>query len=152
MTKLLTIGGEQITTKEAADLVRMLCNDAKQVAGEFHGMERSEKFRINWPNENDFADAEWKNFVEPVRMMYAARLGDPKTPPAEARKMHLALVLQAQMGDGQEADTRLQIAPGTQQFEGDRRENRLTLERFGRTPNLRAALRRGAAKLARTIN
>lgn len=142
---MIDVAGEQITAKEAMSLVRMLCNDAKQIAGEFHGMNRSEKFRINWPDEYRFADANWKTFVEPCRAMYAARLADPKTPPADARKMHLALVLQAMMGAGEETDSRLQIAPNTQAFVGDKAENRKTLEKFGKVPNLRAALMNSVA-------
>ena len=61
---MIVINGEQITKDEAMKLVRMLCNDAKKMAGEFHGMNRSEKFRINWPNEYRFADANWKSFIE----------------------------------------------------------------------------------------
>ena len=145
----IEINGEQISTKEAAELVRMLCEDAKQFAGEFYGMERSEKFRANWPSEYDFADANWKTFVEPTRMLYAARLGDPKTPHTEARKMHLALVLQAMMAEGQEKDNRLQISPDSQQFIGDRKENKRTIEKFGTRQNLRAGLMNSAARVAR---
>ena len=144
---MITINGEHISTKEALSLVKMLCHDAEQIAGEFHGMNRSEKFRLNWPDEDAFAKANWKTFVEPCRQMYAERLGDPKTPPADARKMHLALVLQAMMAQGQEVDNRLQIAPNSQQFFGDRAENRNILERFGKRPNFRAALMNAAAKL-----
>jgi len=39
--KTIEINGEQISVKEAASLIKMLCNDAKQIAGEFHNMERS---------------------------------------------------------------------------------------------------------------
>jgi hypothetical protein len=149
MSEFIQVAGELIPKKEAADLVRMLYNDAKQIAGEFHGMNRSEKFRVNWPNEYDFAEANWKTFVASARQLYAERLADAKTPPADARKIHLSLVLQAMMAQGEEGDTRLQVAPGTQAFDGDRRENVKTLEKFGATPNFRAALRNGAAKFAR---
>lgn len=127
----LEINGERIPVSEAAGLVRMLCSDAKQIAGEFHGMNRSAKFRANWPNEYVFADANWKTFMEAARTMYAQRLGDPKTPPAEARKMHLALVLQTMAEQGADKDPRLQIAPNTQQFEGDSYENRRIAADFG---------------------
>lgn len=142
---MIEINGEKISASEAKGLLRMLYNDARQIAGEFHGMNRSEKFRVNWPDEYRFADANWKTFVDACRQLYAERLTDPKTPPADARKMHLALVLQAMMAQGEEADTRLQLAPGTQQFEGDRHENRKIAERFGRTPNLLAALMNSVA-------
>lgn len=149
MAGFIEINGEQLTTTEAAGLIKMLCHDAEQIAGEFHGMNRSVKFRVNWPDEDLFVKANWKSFVSAARAMYAQRLGDPKTPAAEARKMHLALVLQHKMAEGEEKDNRLQIAPGTQQFEGDPVENRKIKDQFGVKPNFRAQLRAGAAKLAR---
>ena len=150
--KYIEINGENISTKEALDLTRMLYHDASEVAGEFYEMNRSEKFRTNWPNQDRFVATNWKTFVEATRQMYAARLGDPKTPPAEARKMHLALVLQAMMAKGEEADNRLQIAPGTQAFEGDKAENRKTMERFGPNPNLRAAIMNTVTPLFDTVH
>lgn len=142
---MIVINGEQLTRTEAASLVRMLLNDAKQIAGEFHGMNRSEKFRINWPDEYKFADANWKSFVSAARQMYADRLADPLTTPADARRMHLALVLQHMMAQGEETDNRLQLAPNTQQFEGDKAENTKIKEKFGTVPNLRAALMNSTA-------
>lgn len=144
---MIVINGENITKEEAAKLIRMLCEDAKRIAGEFHGMERSAKFRINWPNEYIFAEAEWRNFMEAARAMYAARLGDPKTSPVDARAMHLALVLEAQVSKGAETDNRLQLTPNTQQFVGDKSENRKIIEKFGKVPNFRAALMNAAATL-----
>ncbi len=132
---IIHVAGEAISRHEALGLVRMLCNDAKQIAGVFHGMNRSAKFRRNWPNEYVFADANWKNFMESARAMYAERLGDPKTPPSDARKMHLALVLQTMAEQGVEKDNRLQLAPNTQQFEGDPFENRKIVEQWGKQSN-----------------
>lgn len=54
--KSIEINGESIPVTEARELIRMLFEDAKQVAGEFHNMERSDKFRVNWPSEYEFAD------------------------------------------------------------------------------------------------
>lgn len=129
---VLEVNGEHIPVSEALELIRMLCNDAKQIAGEFHNMERSDKFRANWPNENTFAESEWKNFVEPVRQMYAEMLGNPKTPPADARKMHLAIVLYTMAEQGAEKAPHLQIARNSEQFHGDRAENRKIIEKFGK--------------------
>ena len=150
--KYIEINGENISTREALDLTRMLYHDASEVAGEFYEMNRSEKFRTNWPNQDRFVATNWKTFVEATRQIYAARLGDLKTPPAEARKMHLVLVLQAMMAKGEEADNRLQIAPGTQAFEGDKAENRKTMERFGPNPNLRAAIMNTVTPLFDTVH
>jgi hypothetical protein len=137
---MIEINGEQITNEEATRLIRMLCEDAKKIAGEYHGMKRSAKFRVNWSDEYKFVSANWRTFIVSARAMYAQKLGDPKTKPEDARAMHIALVLQAQMGQGQEADTRLQLAPGTQQFEGDAFENKKIVEKFGVKPNMRATL------------
>ena len=137
---MIEINGEEISEYEAQELIRMIYNDAKQVAGVFHGMNRSEKFRVNWPDEDRFADANWKTFVEATRQMYAAKLGDPKTSKTDARKIHKALVLEAMISKGKETDNRLQLHPNSQQFDGDRKENLKILEQFGKRPNLRAFL------------
>ena len=150
--KFIEINGENISAKEALDLTRMLYHDAREVAGEFYDMNRSTKFRTNWPNQDRFADCNWKTFVETTRQMYAERLGDPKTSPEDARKMHLALVLQAMMAKGEEADNRLQIAPNTAQFEGDKRENKKIMEKFGPNPNFRAALKNTVTPLFDTVH
>lgn len=129
---MIEINGEQISASEAASLVRMLCNDAKEIAGVFHGMNRSPKFRANWPNEYVFADCNWKTFVEAARAMYAARLADKATSETDKRRIHLAMVLQTMAEQGAEKDTRLQLSPNTQQFHGDAFENRKITDKFGK--------------------
>lgn len=131
ISDFLEVNGEHIPKSEALSLIRMFCNDAKKIAGEFHGMNRSVKFRKNWPNEYLFADANWKAFIEAARTIYANRLGDPKTSVSEARRMHLAIVLWTMAEQGAEKDGRLQLAPNTQQFEGDPFENRKIVDEFG---------------------
>ncbi len=143
----IVINGEKITASEAMSILKMFFHDAKELAGQFHGMNRSVKFRTNWPNEYEFAEPEWKSFVEAARTAYAIQLGDPKTSPVDARRMHIAIVLQDTLAKGEETDNRLQLSPNTQQFEGDKGENRRIVEKFGEAPNLRALLRRGAAKI-----
>lgn len=137
---MIIICGEEISDDEAALLRRMFENDCKKFAGEFYEMERSLKYRVNWDNEYKFANSEWKNFVEATRAMYAARLADPKTSEADKRRMHQAIVLQDMLGKGREKDNRLQLLPNTQQFEGDKYENKKIVEKFGKSPNLRATL------------
>lgn len=144
---MIEVNGEQLSEKESAELIRMLCNDAKQVAGVFHGMNRSKKFRANWPSEYVFADANWKNFMEATRKMYADRLNDPKCLPADARKMHLALVLEAQIAKGVETDNRLQLSPNTQQFVGDPFENKKIVETFGKQSNTLKEVLMGSSAL-----
>jgi len=144
---MIEVNGESISNEEAMSLIKMLCNDAKQMAGEFHGMERSEKFRINWPDEDEFAKSEWRNFVEATIQLYVEQLKDPKVSPTDKRRLHLAIVLNAMAAKDQPKDNRLQLAPNTQQFVGDKYENRKIADKFGNAPNYRAALKRATAHL-----
>lgn len=141
----IVINGEEITADEAMALLKMLYHDAKQIAGEYYDMDRSEKFRINWPDQYKYADANWKTFVVDTRKMYAALLSDPKTPPEKAKRISQVLILERMVAEGQETDNRLQLSRNTQQFVGDRYENRKIMERFGKKPNLRAALMNSVA-------
>ena len=136
----ITINGEVIALDKARELVRMLYDDAYKIAGVFHGMNRSAKFRVNWPDEYKYAESCWKDFVQAARQMYTEALADPKRAESEKRKMFLALVIERKVAQGQEQDLRLQLFPNTQQFEGDRAENKNIAEKFGTKPNLRAAL------------
>lgn len=136
----IEINGEMIDVTEAQNLLRMLYDDAYRMAGEFHTMERSEKFRINWPDEYKFADANWKSFVDATRQLYTARLADPLTSEHDKHRIFLAIVLERKIAEGQETDNRLQLRPNTQQFVGDKHENRKIKEKFTNRPNMRAAL------------
>ncbi len=95
--------------------------------------------------------SEWKNFVVAVRLIYTKRLGDPMTPEADKQKMYKVIVLQHNMAQGKESDTRLQIMPDTQNFVGDRAENRKTVERFGKSMNYRARKRQVLNSIAGEI-
>ena len=97
--KFININGENIPVREAASLVDMIRQDAIQFAGVFHDMNRSDKFRVNWPDTYLYAESEWKSFVAAVRLMYTERLADPLAPDAEKRKIHLALVLERMVED-----------------------------------------------------
>jgi hypothetical protein len=132
MTDFLEVNGERIEKQEALDLIRMLMDDAKNIAGEFHGMNRSKKFRRNWPNEYAYAECEWRNFMEAARAMYAERLGDPFTSEYDKRRMFLAIALWNQVeNQAPEKYGGMQVMPDSQAFEGDKYENRKTVENFG---------------------
>jgi hypothetical protein len=133
--EFLIINGEKIDKAEAMALLKGLYHEAEECAGEFHGKNRSEKFRANWPDETLFAKANWKSFVQEARRKYAGKLGDLQVPEAEKRRIHLALVIEHEIAGGREKDARLQLAPNTQQFEGDKYENRKILEKFGKQPD-----------------
>lgn len=152
--KKICIGGEVITPFDAMKLVDFLYAHAFELAGQFYENERSEKFRVNWPDAYDFAEANRKAFVQQARADFTAVIANPKTDPAKAKRMYLALLAERAFAAGleqmgQEADSQLQVLKGTQTFEGDRKENRKTLDTFGNAPNLRAKLKAGAAKFAR---
>lgn len=147
MSEGFVINGEFVSSKDAADLIKMLYSDAKQVAGMFHGMNRSKKFRRNWPNEYLFADSEWKNFIVATRQMYLDRLNDPKTLPSDGKRMFQALYLERLASEGQEKDNRLQLAPNTQQFVGDPYENKKIAEKFGTQSNTFHELAMGTTAL-----
>ena len=137
---MIEINGEQISEHEAQSLIKMLLEDAKRMAGEFHTMNRSKKFRINWPDEYKFANSEWRNFVDATITLYGEQLGNPNINTVDKRRLHLAVVLWAQIGKVASKDNRLQLKPNTQQFEGDAYENKKIVETYGAAPNLRAAL------------
>jgi hypothetical protein len=143
--KLIDLGLVQVTPKEGADCVRMLIQDAKEFAGQFHGQNRSEKFRTNWPDEYKFASANWKTFLEHTIRMYAELMGRPDVGEADKHRMYVARLMWEKMAIGKERDNRLQMRPNTQQFVGDPHENRKIKEQFGVHGNLRAALMNSAA-------
>ena len=150
--KSVDINGEAVPVREAAKLIKMLCDDAREFAGQFHNMNRSIKFRTNWPDEDVFAASEWKSFVAAVRDMYTARLSDPSTSPEDKDKIFKALILERMVASEQETDNRLQLRPNTQQFVGDPWENRKIVENYGTAPNFRAQLRAGAAKILGSLH
>lgn len=131
--KNLTVNGEKIPKYKAMELIRMLCNDAKELAGQFHGMNRSDKFRANWPDEYAFAECNWRNFIEAARSYYAQLLGDAQVSEYDKHRMFLAIALWDQAAKtAPESYPGIQLAPGTQQFEGDKYENRKIAETWGR--------------------
>ena len=146
------INGEFVSTKEAGELIRSLYKVAEQIAGEMHGKNRSKKFRKNWPNEYLYAASEWKTYVVDARRYALWRINDhdrsEKTPEHEKQQWFKALYLERLASVGQEVDNRLQLMRGTQQFEGDKFENRRIVEDFGDQSNTFAELALGTTALA----
>lgn len=147
----VNIDGEDLTSTQVEFYRRTLKNDCIKFAGEFYGMNRSKKFRANWPNEYDFADANWKKFVAAVRGLYAQQLATPHTSEESKQTIHRCLVIDA-MTNAElerslvELDNSLQLAPNTQQFIGDKKENTVISENFGdgAHPRRKALLNTGA--------
>lgn len=130
---MIIAGNEELADEEAIELIRMLINDARQIAGVFHGENRSAKFRANWPDEYGFAESEWRNFMEAALVMYAEAMGDPKRSEHDKRRMYLASVLwHMAASQAPEHFTGEQIMPGSEKFEGSKRENVRITGMFGR--------------------
>jgi hypothetical protein len=140
MTKnLIDLGLVQVTRKEAASCVRMMIHDAKELAGQFHGLDRSEKFRTNWPDEYKFAASNWKTFIEAVIQSYAVLMGRESVPEEDKHRMYVARLMWEKLATATtQRDNRIQLTPNTQQFVGDPFENRKIARDFGKHGNLRA--------------
>lgn len=133
--EFIEINGERIPKSEVADCIKMLLHDAKEYAGQFHNQNRSEKFRLNWPSEYVFADANWQYFIDATRRLYAELLGNEKVKPRDKRRMHIALVGHSMATKDAPLNPRSPIMPGTQQFEGDKFENKKIIDKFGPRSN-----------------
>ncbi len=147
MSPYIIVNGVRLGTKEAAARIKVIYDLAREIAGEFYDMNRSDKFRTNWPNQEEFAKSEWRSFVVSARTMLTEILTRDNVPVKEKDKIAQALIIERHISDGQETDNRLQIMKDSQQFAGDKFENRKILEKFGKAPNMRAYLRRSTAVL-----
>lgn len=136
----LNIEGELVSDEEVIDILRMIDHDCKQFAGAFFEEDRSKKFRKTWNEvgklsrrspQDCFVDHAWKHFVVHVRAWYANRLSNPVIPEKEAERLHKALIIEYQRGQAKNAKDVLQLAPGTQQFVGDRKENQHISNEYG---------------------
>ena len=138
----IIVNGVRLTVKEAGKRIKVIYDLAKEIAGEFYDMNRSDKFRINWPDQDEFAASEWKSFVESARILLTQMLTKQEVPTSDKDRIAQALIIETEIAQGMERDARLQIFKGSQQFFGDKYENKNILEKFGKAPNMRAYLRR----------
>lgn len=146
----MIVDGEKLTRSEVRRLLDMVRKDAQEYAGQFYDQCRSAKFRSAWAEvglrsgrdpQMCFVDAQWTHFVEHVRSLYAEMLTSPKISEPDKYRMHQALIVQAMLG-AQSQQVPIQLAPGTQQFEGEKYENRKISEIHGAhaEPSLMAKL------------
>lgn len=143
----MMVNGEQIPKSKVMELIRMLCNDAKELAGQFHELNRSEKFRENWPNPYVYADCNWRGYVDAVIKAYGTLCGMETVPEYDKRRMFLAIALWQQIAsEAPEHYAGIPMQPGTQAFEGDKRENRRIVERFGKQSNTFKELLMGSTR------
>lgn len=137
--KRMIVDGEDLTQSQVRRLLDMVRKDAQEYAGQFYDQCRSKKFRLAWTEvglragrdpQMCFVDAQWGHFVEHVRALYAQMLTSPRVAEDDKYRMHQALIVQAMLG-AQSQNTPVQLAPGTQQFEGEKYENKQINAAFG---------------------
>jgi hypothetical protein len=135
----MIVDGERLTKSEVRRLLDMVKKDAQEYAGQFYDKCRSVKFRRAWTEvglrsgrdaQLCFVDAQWTHFVEHVRSLYADMLTWPQVAEQDKHKIHQALIVQAMLG-AQSQNVPVQLAPGTQQFEGEKFENKHIAQTFG---------------------
>ena len=149
----ISIGGEIISVSDAMKLVDTIYEHAYELAGQAYEKDRSAKFRLNWPNVYEYAEANKRNFIEQAREDFCAMLSDKKSDEKTKKRVYMAILLERAFANGleklgHEADTRLQVKKNTVQFEGDKTENRKIMEKFGPSTNLRAEMLKTAAKIS----
>lgn len=135
----MIVDGEELSNTQVRRLLDMVRKDAQEYAGQFYDQCRSKKFRTAWVEvglragrdpQMCFVDAQWGHFVEHVRSLYAQMLTSPRVSEEDKYRMHQALVVQAMLG-AESQNTPIQMAPGTQQFEGEKFENKQIASTFG---------------------
>ena len=136
---------EELSPEEVGQRIRIIYDKARDLAGEFYDNDRSEKFRVNWPSQDEYAKCNWKSYVEEARAQLVRVLADPNIPISEKNKIWSAIVLERKVNELKPADSGVQIRKDSQQFIGDKYENRKIKERFGSSTNLRAWLKRSVA-------
>ncbi len=135
----MIVDGQDLSRSEVRRLLDMVRKDAEEIAGQFYDQCRSKKFRLAWTEvglragrdpQRCFAEQRWNNFVDHVRTVYCELLTDPKVSEADKYRMHQAMIVQNIFGIESQAAP-VQLAPKTQQFEGDKFENRQINANFG---------------------
>lgn len=152
----MIVDGQNLTNSQVRKLLDMFNKDCKEYAGRFFDQCRSEKFRTAWREvglrsgrdaQMCFVDAQYLHFAEHVRSLYADMLTSPKVNEDDKYQIHQALIVQASLG-AQSQHVPVQLAPGTQQFEGEKYENKQIAQNFGEyvEPSLLAKLMSSTAQ------
>lgn len=108
-----------------------IVHDAKEMAGCFYELERSDVFRITWPSQDEYVRIKWPHFVSGVRQAYAELLGAPNVAEDEKERMYEALVGNYGQVVSDGASSPLQLVKNTESFVGSRRENHIIREKIG---------------------
>src|SRR5271163_1531898 len=96
----LVVAGDVLSVSDAMKLVDRIYARAAEIAGQFYENERSAKFRGNWKNADEYAEANKHTFIAQARADFTTLLGNPKTDPGEARRVYLALLLERAFAEG----------------------------------------------------
>lgn len=110
----------------------MIVDDAKEFAGVFYDQKRSAKFRASWPSQMGYVNVNWERFVVHVRAAYAAMLTKRDVPQAQKDRIYDALIADAPASHNEGAAEPLQLAPDTEAFIGDKKENAHVEETYGK--------------------
>ncbi len=139
MHQKMVVDGQILSPQEVKRLLDMVRKDAQEYAGQFFDQCRSAKFRSAWRDvgfrlgrdpQRCFVDQQWGHFVEHVRKVYAEMLTNEKVSEQDKYRIHQALIVQATLG-AMSQDSPVQMAPGTQAFEGEKYENNQIARDFG---------------------
>lgn len=112
---------------------KLVVHAAKEFAGTFYDADRSDMFRATWPNQMEYVNTKWPHFVEHVRTAFTEMLGRSDVAQRLKDEIYDALVADAPTAHNG-GHSPLPIAPGTEAFVGDRRENMRIDEAVGKRP------------------
>lgn len=152
------VDAHMLSDHEVRKCIALFNRECEEFAGQFFDQNRSEKFRAAWTEaafrvgkdpQLFFVEQIRLHFAEHVRRVLAGMLADPKVREADKRRIHRALIIQSMMGEWSQYAP-VQLAPGTQQFEGDKYENRQIAEKWGTRPGEKLVnkLMNGTARVA----
>ena len=145
---IIMVDGERITKSELRRLIKFFDHECKEVAGAFFEQcrkgllgdaGRSEKFRAFWSEigfrcgkdpAECYVASHYQNFAEDVRAHLAGLLARPDVPEHEKQTIHKALIVQQMFGQNSQ-HVPVQLNQDSQQFAGDRFENREIVKNHG---------------------
>lgn len=148
----MIVDGENLTKSEVRKLIKFFDHECKEAAGEFFEMcrkgllgdaGRSEKFRAFWSEigfrlgkdpQLCYVESHYQNFAEDVRSGLAGLLARNDVAEKEKQQIHKALVVQEMLSISSQ-NTPVQLRKDSQQFAGDRYENRQITTTYGNHPD-----------------
>lgn len=144
----MIVDGEFLSQTQVQRLLDMVRKDAMEYAGQFYDRSRkgltgdggrSEKFRAFWMEiglrlardpQDCFVAANYDKFIEDVLERYTELMQRPDVKEEDKYLMHLANIVHAMLAQ-QTQHTPIQLKRDSQQFAGDRFENREIIKTYG---------------------